>query len=122
MKKNKVNVVEEVVEIEETIEETVDETVEEKADLPAEVKKENFVVRGFKAVVSGGKKHGKKVLVGAGLAILSGLAGAAYAKNKYSSDGAGNDVNYNGDDGYEVIDLEPDDYTEETSYEESNEE
>lgn len=119
MKKKNLNVVEEVKEIK--VEETVNETDEKQADLPAEVKKENFVVRGFKAVVSGGKKHGKKVLVGAGLAILSGLAGAAYAKNKYSSDGAGNDVNYNGYDGTDIIDLEPSDYKE-TSDDDSVEE
>lgn len=118
--KNKKNVVEEVKEVNE-IEETIEETVDKQADLPAEVKKENFIVRGAKAVVDGVKKHGKTV-VGITIATtLGAIAGATYAKNKYNSDYAGDGDCYSGDDVSDVIDLEPSEYTE-TSYEESVEE
>lgn len=120
MKKKNLNVVEEVKEVDKPIEETNEEAVDKQADLPAEVKKENFIVRGGKAVVGGIKKHGKKVVVATGLMVFGAVTGAVLAKNKFGSNEAGEDTCYDGDDGLEVNDLEPSEYTE-TSYEESEE-
>lgn len=118
----KKNVVEEV-KVDEIIEETVEETVDNEKTELAEVddEKEGFLKRTGKAVGGGIKKYGKKALVGAGLVVTGIAVGAIAAYKKYGSDGPeANDVDHNSDDDFEVIDLEPSDYTE-TSYEESEE-
>ena len=124
MKKKNLNVVEEVNEVETPIEETGEEAVDKKTEVAKdEVEKEGMLKRAGKAVGGGIKKYGKKVLVGAGLVVTGIAVGAITAYKKYGSDGTeAADVDYNGDDGYEVDDLEPSDYTEETSYEESKDE